>query len=48
MPLPPRVARTLDLVAGERHHGPLLLTQAGNRLNRHASYIASAFVSGSG
>ena len=37
MPLPPRVARTLDLVAGERQSGPLLLTRAGNRLNRHAA-----------
>ncbi|HXX89376.1 MAG TPA: tyrosine-type recombinase/integrase [Acidimicrobiales bacterium] len=37
MPLPPRVARTLDLVAGERTYGPLLLTQAGNRMNRHAA-----------
>ncbi|HXX89161.1 MAG TPA: site-specific integrase [Acidimicrobiales bacterium] len=39
MPLPPRVARTLDLdlVAGERQSGPLLLTKAGTRLNRHAA-----------
>jgi integrase/recombinase XerD len=37
MPLPPRVARTLDLVVGERHSGPVLLTRAGNRLNRHAA-----------
>ncbi|MHB8681495.1 MAG: tyrosine-type recombinase/integrase [Acidimicrobiales bacterium] len=37
MPLPPRVARTLDLVAGERTCGPLLLTHAGNRMNRHAA-----------
>jgi integrase/recombinase XerD len=37
MPLPPRVARTLDLVAGERSSGPLLRTRAGNRLNRHAA-----------
>jgi site-specific recombinase XerD len=31
------VARTIDLVAGERQSGPLLLTQVGNRLNRHAA-----------
>ena len=37
IPLPPRVARAIDQVAGERRAGPLLLTQAGNRLNRHAA-----------
>jgi integrase/recombinase XerD len=37
MPLPPRVSRTLDLVAGERADGPLLLTRDGNRMNRHAA-----------
>jgi integrase/recombinase XerD len=37
IPLPPRVARAIDQVAGERGSGPLLLTQAGNRLNRHAA-----------
>jgi site-specific recombinase XerD len=37
IPLPPRIARAVDLAAGERRSGPLLLTQAGNRLNRHAA-----------
>ena len=37
IPLPPRVARAIDQVVGERRSGPLLLTQAGNRLNRHAA-----------
>jgi site-specific recombinase XerC len=37
IPLPPRVARAVDLAAGERVSGPLLLTQAGSRLNRHAA-----------
>jgi len=37
IPLPPRVARAIDLAAGERKAGPLLLTRAGNRLNRHAA-----------
>jgi len=37
LPLPPRVARALDLAAGERLSGPLLLSQAGTRLNRHAA-----------
>jgi site-specific recombinase XerD len=37
MPLPPRVARALDMAAGARSSGPLLLTRAGTRLNRHAA-----------
>ena len=37
IPLPPRVARAVDLAAGERKAGPILLTRAGNRLNRHAA-----------
>jgi len=37
LPLPPRVARALDLAAGERLSGPLLLSRAGTRLNRHAA-----------
>lgn len=37
IPLPPRVARAVDLAADERVSGPLLLTQAGSRLNRHAA-----------
>jgi integrase/recombinase XerD len=37
IPMPPRVARAVDLVAGERTSGPLLLTRRGNRMNRHAA-----------
>ena len=37
IPMPPRVARAVDLVAGERASGPLLLTRHGNRMNRHAA-----------
>jgi len=37
IPLPPRIGRAVDLAAGERRSGPLLLTQAGNRMNRHAA-----------
>ena len=37
IPLPPRIARAVDAAAGERTSGPLLLTRAGNRLNRHAA-----------
>lgn len=48
MPLPPRVARTLELVGRGAPGRPLLLTKAGTRLNRHASYIVNAFVAGSG
>jgi integrase/recombinase XerD len=36
IPLPPRVARALDLAAGERS-GPLLLARSGRRMNRHAA-----------
>jgi site-specific recombinase XerC len=37
IPLPPRVARAVDAAAGQRLSGPLLLTRAGNRMNRHAA-----------
>jgi integrase/recombinase XerD len=37
IPLPPRVARAVDLAAGERFSGPLLLTRAHNRMNRQAA-----------
>jgi integrase/recombinase XerD len=37
IPLPPRVGRAMDLAAGDRLEGPLLLTRAGNRMNRHAA-----------
>ena len=37
IPLPPRVGRAVDQAAGGRTSGPLLLTRAGNRMNRHAA-----------
>ena len=37
IPLPPRVARAIDLAAGERVGGPLLLGRSGERLNRQAA-----------
>jgi site-specific recombinase XerD len=37
IPLPPRVGRAVDLAAGERVEGPLLLTRSGGRMNRHAA-----------
>jgi integrase len=37
IPLPPRVARAVDAAAAERAEGPLVLTRAGNRMNRHAA-----------
>jgi len=37
IPLPPRVARAVDLAAGERVSGPLLLGRSGERLNRQAA-----------
>ena len=37
IPLPSRVARAVDLAAGERISGPLLLTRAGGRMNRPAA-----------
>jgi len=37
IPLPPQIARAVDLAAGDRQSGPLLLTRAGNRMNRHAA-----------
>jgi site-specific recombinase XerD len=37
IPMPPRVARAVDLVAGKCTAGPLLLTRHGNRMNRHAA-----------
>jgi len=37
IPLPPRVARALDAAARERQSGPVLLSKAGTRLNRHAA-----------
>ena len=37
IPFPPRVARAVDVAAGERTSGPLLLTRAGHRMNRQAA-----------
>ncbi len=37
IPLPPRVARAVDLAAGELGSGPLLLGRSGERLNRQAA-----------
>ena len=37
IPLPPRVARAVDLAAGERISGPLLVGRSGQRLNRQAA-----------
>jgi len=37
IPLPPPVARTLDLAAAERGTGPLLLTRTGRRMDRYAA-----------
>lgn len=37
IPLPPRVARAVDLAAGERLSGAVLLSRSGRRLDRHAA-----------
>jgi len=37
IPLPPRVARAVDLATGQRVSGPLLLGRSGQRLNRQAA-----------
>lgn len=37
IPLPPRVGRALDLAAGERLSGPVLLSRSGKRLDRHGA-----------
>lgn len=37
MPLPPAVARAVDLLAGDRSTGPLLRTRTGARMDRHAA-----------
>lgn len=46
MPLPPRVARAVDLSAADRLEGPVLLGRSGHRLDRHASDVVTAFISG--
>ena len=37
IPMPPRVARAVDLAAGGRLEGPVLLSRSGRRLDRHAA-----------
>lgn len=37
LPLAPRTARTIDLVVGERAEGPIFLSPAGERLDRHGA-----------
>ncbi len=37
IPLPPRVARSLDAAVGERLQGPVLLSRSGQRLDRHGA-----------
>ena len=37
IPLPPQVARAVDAAVGPRSSGPLLLSQAGRRMNRPAA-----------
>ncbi len=37
IPLPPRVGRAVDLAAGDRRGGPLLVRRSGERLNRQAA-----------
>ena len=37
IPMPPRVARAVDLASGDRVSGPVLLARSGRRLDRHAA-----------
>ena len=37
IPLPPRVARAIDLASGERTSGPVLVSRSGQRLDRHGA-----------
>jgi integrase len=37
LPMPPRVARAVDLAAGDRLSGPVLLSRSGRRLDRHGA-----------
>ena len=46
IPLAPRTARALDLAIGERIEGPVFLAADGRRLDRHATYIVSAYLAG--
>ena len=38
IPLVPRTARTIDLVVGERHEGPILRRKDGQRLDRRTAH----------
>ena len=38
IPLVPRTARTVDLAVGERHEGPILCRQDGQRLDRRTAH----------
>jgi integrase len=38
IPLVPRTARTIDLVVGERHEGPILRRRDGQRLDRRTAH----------
>jgi integrase len=38
IPLVPRTARTIDLVVGERHEGPILRRQDGQGLDRRTAH----------
>ncbi len=49
IPLPPRVARAIDVALGERLHGPVLLSRSGQRLDRHgATRIVCGWLVGPG
>jgi integrase/recombinase XerD len=37
VPLPPRVARAVDLAANQRLTGPVLVSRSGRRLDRHGA-----------
>jgi site-specific recombinase XerD len=37
VPLPPAVARAIDLAVGDRTGGPILRSRTGNRMDRHAA-----------
>jgi integrase/recombinase XerD len=38
IPLVPRAARTIDLAVGERHEGPIICRQDGQRLDRRTAH----------
>jgi integrase/recombinase XerD len=41
IPLVPRTARTIDLAVGERHDGPILTRNDGQRLDRRTATVGS-------